>query len=256
MKRNSSADTAEKVQAAIMSSLKQLDKTKPGEFGPAVQNGPVIVFNSRMAQALITKSATEKVSFKEIGRKQPRVFHKLLGQYIGDLQAKDRLYRMGLNSMSVDGVMLEIWVLTPEIPVQRFLKRAPLLQKMLRRRGRVSLFCRMNYTDYLEATLNRFGGNHPHNFPKTRYLSSLWVNEKAPMGRRHKGSFLFFDSFFVGNGYAVQPNADPRKFVHCMSEYVGPFLIFGIRARRQRAEEYALVAKECIKELLADQSCA
>lgn len=218
------------------------------EFGSAVRTPRVIVFNSSLYPALLQKYVQERTTFSDLRTRDPRAFHALLGAYVGDVKTKDRIYGVKHIDDSIDGVVLEAWILTLEISLRRFSNRAALLSQLLARHGRVRSY-KVDCYDHIEAPLNRFSDGHPNNFQRTKYVSSVWMNPDAQFGRRYDGKFIFYDLFLIGNGYAGKPPVSksiPQHFCN----YSGPFLRIIIRCRRSRFHRYVSLTEECLEMLL------
>ncbi len=222
------------------------------ESADAIRTPRVIVFNSVLFRALLAEYVNKGQTFSDIRRKDPRLFHTLLGMYVGDVKTKDRLYTMQLvdgESGPIDGAVFEAWVLTPEISARHFHQKHEALARLLRRYGKVKSYKIEGY-DHIEAPLNRYAGDHPNHFRRTKYLSSVWLNSDLQLGQRRGGTFRFFDSFLIGNGHAGKTSEKSAKIPKKFCDYSGPFLRIIMRCRKDRAPEFIKVVTKCVEVLI------
>jgi len=244
---------ARDARSALLRAVDRLEGLQPGSFGPALRTERTVVFNSRLFQLLLEKYEHEGLTFYEIRRREPRLFHELLGSYIGDVKTKDRVYKLGLEGRAINGVVLEAWTLVPEISAARFQRRMSELMRLLQQHGQVT-HVPLHYADYIEATLNRFANGHPNNFRHTRYHESIVLNGGAELGRRSKGTFTLHDYLLFGIGSAGGPPSNSRKIPNRLADYRGSFLITIVRARSEHVPGLVELVRECLEVLLRSKA--
>lgn len=222
------------LKADVLESIKKaynkLENMTGEEFVKCVETARCIIYNTHMEGCLFEKFLKENKNFGDIRKEEPRLFGEILGRVYADKLHKDRLYNIKKHTDGkFIGYNIEGFILTPEIPSEKFKEKVKDLKKMLSEYGN-SGFEECRWMKHIEGYLDNFHMDSKLGFRKTRYLNFVQLNRDNVYATN-----LMDEFFLIGSGYAVSKDKatkEPEGLIY-KGLYEGPFLTLIMKGPRE-----------------------
>lgn len=220
----------EDVLKAVEKAYEKLENMVFEDFVEGVETARCMIYNTHLECYMVEKFLKENKKLGDIRKEKPRLFGEIIGRVYADKLHRDRLYNIRKHTDDdFIGYNIEGFILTPEIPPEKFKEKAKDLKKMLSKYGN-SGFEKSRWMKHVEGYLDNFHKDSKLGFRKTMYLNFVQMNREDAYATNMMDEF-----FLMGSGYAVSKNKATKKPEGLLYKgmYKGHFLTLIMKGHRK-----------------------